>query len=70
MLSPKYPIPSPHTAPQPTHFCLLAQAFPVLGHMIFTNPQASLLIDGQLGYSLLHMQLETQFWRVLVSLYC
>jgi hypothetical protein len=33
---------------------------PVLGHMIFTRPKASSLIDGQLGHPLLHMQLETQ----------
>jgi hypothetical protein len=43
---------------------------PVLGHMIFTRPRASPPIDDRLGHSLLHMQLETQFWGVLVSSYC
>jgi hypothetical protein len=43
---------------------------PVLGHMMFTRPRASLPIDGWLGHPLLHMQLETQFCRLLVSSYC
>ena len=43
---------------------------PVLGHMIFAIPRASPPIDGWLGYPLLHMQLETQVWGVLVSSYC
>jgi hypothetical protein len=43
---------------------------PVLGHMIFAGPRASPLIDSQLGHPLLHMQLETQFWGVLVISYC
>jgi hypothetical protein len=43
---------------------------PVLGHMIFTRPRASPPIDGLLGQTLLHMQLETQLWGVLVSSYC
>ena len=43
---------------------------PVLEHMIFSIPRASLLIDGQLGHPLLHMQLETQFCGLLVSSYC
>ena len=38
--------------------------------MIFARPRASPLIDGRLGYPLLHMQLETQLWGVLVSSYC
>jgi hypothetical protein len=38
--------------------------------MIFTRPRASPPIDGRLGHPLLHMQLETQFWRVLISSYC
>jgi hypothetical protein len=36
---------------------------PVEGHMIFTRPRASPLIDGQLGHPLLHMQLEIQALR-------
>ena len=67
MLSQKSPIPSSCPAPQTTHFCMLARHSPVLGHLIFTKPRASLLIDGQLGHPLLHMQLETQIWEVLVS---
>ena len=42
---------------------------PVLGHMIFTRTRASLPNDGQLDHPLLHMQLETQLWGVLVSSY-
>jgi hypothetical protein len=38
--------------------------------MIFTRPRASPPIDGRLGHPLLHMQLETQLWEVLVSSYC
>ena len=38
--------------------------------MIFTRPRASPPIDGRLGHPLLHMQLETQLWGVLVSSYC
>jgi hypothetical protein len=70
MLSQKSPIPSHHSAPQPTHSCFLALAFPLLGHMIFTRPRASSPIDGRLGHPLLHMQLEIQFWGLLVSSYC
>jgi hypothetical protein len=44
--------------------------FPVLGHMIFKRPRASLSNGGRLGHPLLHMQLETQIWGVLVSSYC
>jgi hypothetical protein len=40
---------------------------PVLGHKIFTRPRA---FPPRLGHPLLHMQLETQFWGVLVSSYC
>ena len=43
---------------------------PVLGHMIFAIPRATPPIDGQLGHPLLHMQLEAQLWRLLVSSYC
>jgi hypothetical protein len=43
---------------------------PVLGHMIFTIPRTSPSIDGRLGHPLLHMQVETQLWEVLVSSYC
>jgi hypothetical protein len=43
---------------------------PVLGHMIFARSRASPPIDGWLGHPLLHMQLETQLWGVLVSSYC
>jgi hypothetical protein len=42
----------------------------VQGHMIFARPRASPPIDGQRGHPLLHMQLETQLWGVLVSSYC
>jgi hypothetical protein len=42
---------------------------PVLGHMVFARPRASPPIVGQLGHSLLHMQIETQLWGLLVSSY-
>jgi hypothetical protein len=70
MLSPKPPISSPHPAPQPTHSCFLTLAFLCMGHMIFARSRASPPIDGQLDHPLLHMQLETQLWKVLVSSYC
>jgi hypothetical protein len=38
--------------------------------MIFTRPRASPPNDGRLGHPLLHMQLETQLWGVLVGSYC
>jgi hypothetical protein len=38
--------------------------------MIFTRPRASPPIVGRLGHPLLHMKLETQLWRVLVSSDC
>jgi hypothetical protein len=43
---------------------------PVLGRMIFARPRAFPSIDGQLGHPLLHMQLETQLWGLLVNSYC
>ena len=49
----------PRTDPKHTHSHFLAWHSPVLGHMIFTRPRASLPIDGRLGHPLLHMQLET-----------
>jgi hypothetical protein len=70
MVSPKPPIPYPRPDPQPTHSCFLALAFPWLGHMIFAVPRASPPIDGWLHHPLLHMQLQTQLWGVLVSSYC
>ena len=44
----------------PTHSCLLALDSPTLEHGAFTGPRASPTIDGQLGHTLQHMQLETQ----------
>jgi hypothetical protein len=38
--------------------------------MIFAIPRASPPIDGLLGHPLLHMQVETKLWGVLVSSYC
>jgi hypothetical protein len=37
--------------------------------MIFTIPRASPPIDARLGHPLLHIQLETQLWGLLVSSY-
>ena len=70
MLSQKAPIPSPCPAPQPTHSNFLALVFPCTGAYDLHKTKASPTIDGQLGHPLLHMQLETQLWEVLVSSYC
>jgi hypothetical protein len=70
MLSPKSPIPSPSLLPNPSISLSWPWHSPVLGHMIFTRPRASPPIDGRLGHPLLHMQLETQIWGVLVSSHC
>jgi hypothetical protein len=35
--------------------------------MIFARPRASPPIDGRLGHPLLHMQLETQLWGIMVN---
>jgi hypothetical protein len=43
---------------------------PVLGHIKFARPRASLPSDGRLGHLLIHMQLETRALGVLVSSYC
>jgi hypothetical protein len=67
MLSQKPPIPSPCPAPQPTHSHFLVLYW---GHMIFTRSRTSNPIDDQLGHPVLHIQLETQLWGVLVSSYC
>jgi hypothetical protein len=70
MLSPKPPIPSPALLPIPPTPASWPWQSPVLGHMIFAIPRASPPIEGLLGHPLLHMQLETQLWGVLVSSYC
>jgi hypothetical protein len=56
--SPLYPLPTllcnpPTPASWPWHS-------PVLGHMIFARPRASLPIDGLIGHPLIYIQLETQ----------
>jgi hypothetical protein len=66
LLSPKPPIPSP---PRPAPQCTWPWNSPAQGHMIFARPRTSPPIDGQLGHPLLHMQLETHLWGVLVSSY-
>jgi hypothetical protein len=70
MLPPKSPIPSPALIPNPPTPSFWPWHSPVLGHMIFARPRVSPPIDGRLGHPLLHMQLETQLWAVLVSSYC
>jgi hypothetical protein len=66
--SPLYPPPA--LLPNPPTPTTWPWHSPVLGHMIFTRTRPSPPIDGQLGHPLLHMQLETQLWGVLVSSYC
>jgi hypothetical protein len=67
---PKAPIPSSpallSNPPTPTSW---PWHYPVLGHIMFTLPRAYPPTDGQLSHPLLHMQLETQLWWVLVSSY-
>jgi hypothetical protein len=70
MLSPRPPIPSPHPAPQPTYSHILALAFPCTGAYDLRKTKGLSSIDGRLGHLLLHMQLETQLWGLLVSSYC
>jgi hypothetical protein len=68
---PQSPIcPVPTLLPNPTTPAFWPWHSPVLGHMIFARPRASPPIDGQLGHPLLHMQLETQLWGILVNSYC
>jgi hypothetical protein len=61
--------PHPALLPNPPTPASWSWHSPVLGHMIFKRPRPSPPIDGRLGHLLLHMQLETQLWGVLVSLY-
>jgi hypothetical protein len=60
----------PALVPNPSTLASWPWHSPVLGHMIFARPRAFPPFDGWLGHPLLHMQLETQFWGVLVSSYC
>jgi hypothetical protein len=69
MLSLKSSIPSHCPAPQPTHSCLLALAFPCTGAYDLLKTKG-LSSDWWLVCPLLHMQLETQYCGVLVSSYC
>ena len=70
MLSPKSPIPSPCPAPQPTHSCFLALAFPCTGAYDLHKTKGLSSLNGRLGHPLLHMQLETQLWGILVTSFC
>jgi hypothetical protein len=67
MLSPKTPIPSPDLLPNSPTPTSWPWHCPVQGHMIFKKLRAFPPIDGRLGHLLIHMQLETQLWGVLVS---
>jgi hypothetical protein len=69
MLFPKPHTPLPDLLPNPPNPASLLWHSPVLGHMIFLSPRASPPIDGRLSHTLLHMQLETQLWGILVSSY-
>jgi hypothetical protein len=61
-----YPPPLPYPSTPTSWPC----HSPVLGHMKFARPGASLPSDGQLGHLLLHMQLETRALGLLISSYC
>jgi hypothetical protein len=65
--SPPYPYPHSPTHPLP----LLGSGVPLYWGIYNLQDQgASFSTDGRLGHLLLHMQLETQLWGVLVSSYC
>jgi hypothetical protein len=64
-----YTLPNPLLTNSPTSTSCPWHS-PILGHRIFPRPRASPPIDGRLGHSLLHMQLEKQALVVLVSSYC
>jgi hypothetical protein len=66
---PQPPIAYPCPAPQPIHSHFLALAFPCTEAYTKAIPRASPPIDGLLGHPLLHMQLKTQLWGILVSSY-
>jgi hypothetical protein len=65
-----YPPPIPSLLPNPPTLVSWPWHSPILGHRTFPRPRVSPPIDGRLGHPLLHMQLETQLWEVLVSSYC
>ena len=65
---PTYPLPPPLITNPPTPASRPWHSR-VLGHMIFSRPRASPPTDGRVGHPLLHMQLETQLWGVLISTY-
>jgi hypothetical protein len=62
--------PPPALFPNPPPVASWTWHSPVLEHIIFARPRASPPNDGQLGHPLLHTQLETQLWGILVSSYC
>jgi hypothetical protein len=70
MPSQKSPIPSPCLLPYPLTPTSWPWHSPVLGHIKFARPRASLPNDGQLGHLLLHMQLETRVLGLLISSHC
>jgi hypothetical protein len=64
------PIPSPLLPYPPTPTSWTWHS-PVLRHIKFARPRASLPNDGQLGHLLIHMQLETgALWVLFSSHYC
>jgi hypothetical protein len=63
----------PDTLPpacSPNHSLILVLAFLCTGAYDLRNTKGLSPIDGRLCHPLLHMQLETQFWGLLVSSYC
>jgi hypothetical protein len=55
----KFHIQHPQLLPNPPTPASWLWHSPILGHRTFTRPRASPPIDGRLGHSMLHMQLET-----------
>jgi hypothetical protein len=62
--------PPPALLPNPLTPASWPWLSPILRHIKFVRPRASLPNDGWLGHLLLHMQLETRALGVLVSSYC
>jgi hypothetical protein len=64
-----------YTLPQPCSqnhpLPLPGPGIPLYWAILYLQDKGSLLpIDGQLAHPLLHVQLETQLWGILVSSYC
>jgi hypothetical protein len=69
MLSQKPSIASPTLLPNTPTPTSWPWHFPCTGAYDLRNTKGLIPIDGLIGHPLLHMQLETQLWGILVSSY-